>query len=136
MVTSKFRSDQGMSLVEIVVAMFILAMLSLALIPALIAAVKQSASNTLLSSATHLVSARLDEARVQSATCSAVAALAAQAVPETKSANGVMLRIAQLAGPCPAAYPGTVKFTASVYRADSNALLATAATLVYVQSAN
>jgi prepilin-type N-terminal cleavage/methylation domain-containing protein len=133
---NRWRLDNGVSLVEVVVAMFVLALLSLALIPALIASIKQSATNALLSSATQIVSARLDEARVQSATCSALTALAAANVPDVRDSSGISLHVNQQLGACPATYPGTVAITVSVIRTDTSAQLVSASTLVFLQSAN
>lgn len=129
-------SDRGVSLVEVVVAMFVLALLSLALIPALIASIKQSASNSILSSATHILSARLDQARGQSSTCSAVTELANATIPDVKDSSGVYLRVSQQIGSCPTSYPGTVTYSVSILRVDTQASLVSATTKIYVQSVN
>ncbi len=129
-------SEQGFSLVEIVVSMLVLAGLSLTLIPALTASVVQSANNAVLASATHILSGRMDTARAQATTCQALGAFASTSVPDVASVRGITIRVSQTLGSCPTSYPGTVTFTVDVRRTDTAAVLATATTLLYVASAN
>jgi len=129
-------ADSGFSLVEVVVSMFVLALLSLALVPALITGLKQSVANAVLTSATHILASRLDQVRVQSATCAAVTAFAAASVPDFTDTSGAVLRVTQSIGSCPVGYPGTVSYTVSVIRTDTSAELVSATTQVFLQSAN
>lgn len=127
--------EAGFSLVEIVVAMFILALVAVSLAPMLVSALKQTASNAIFTQATHLISQQMDAARTQAATCSALTAYANSTLPVTATAQGVTLNVVRNLGVCPSSYPGTVRFTVSVSRTDTNGILASATTLIYVQSA-
>ncbi|WP_253786227.1 type IV pilus modification PilV family protein [Rhodoluna limnophila] len=129
-------SNQGFSLVEIVVAMFVLATLSLALVPALLAGIQQSTNNAVLSMATHLLSSRLDAARQAGSTCDSVVAFLASTFPDTTDSRGITLHVADELAACPTFYPGTVALTVSVSRLDRNQELVRATTLIYLQSAN
>jgi prepilin-type N-terminal cleavage/methylation domain-containing protein len=131
-----FQGNAGFSLVEIVVAMFVLAALSLALVPALILGIKQSATNAVLAAASNLATARLDVAVAQSPTCTALANFAATSVPNVVDSHGVILHVTQTLGACPSFYPGTVAFTVAVSRLDTAATLISATTLLYVGGAN
>lgn len=132
----RLARDQGFSLVEIVVAIFILAALSLALIPALVVGVQQAKNNSVIAAATEMLTSRLDDSRGQTATCQALTAFAASTVADQVEAHGVTLHINQVIGTCPSAYPGTVKYTVTVLRQDTGAVLATASTLIYLTSAS
>ena len=57
--------DEGLSLIEIVVAMFILALLSVAFLPLLVQGVRQSAQTATIATATQLANARMDAERAQ-----------------------------------------------------------------------
>lgn len=134
-------ADEGFSLIEIIVAMFVLAGLTLALAPALIAGIKQTAQNAIVASATHQLSSQMDLARLQTATCQAVTVWANQTVPnyvggQVTAGNGVTLQTVKQLGACPATYPGTVPLTVSIKRLDTNATVVNATSLIYLQSAN
>jgi type II secretory pathway pseudopilin PulG len=126
----------GFSLVEIVVSMFLLTAISLALIPALIAGLGQSAKNALISSATQIVETQTEAIRTQSSTCAAVSAFAAVVVPEVVDSRGTHLKISKVISSCPARYPGTIRFEVTVLRVDTGETLVKAATLVFVSGAN
>lgn len=135
-VVTNAYSDGGFSLVEIVVAIFILAALSLALIPALVVGVQQAKNNAVIASATEMLTSRLDDSRGQSASCQALTAFAASTVADQVESHGVLLHLSQSLGACPATYPGTVSYTVSVVRQDTGAVLATSTELIYLQSAS
>jgi prepilin-type N-terminal cleavage/methylation domain-containing protein len=128
--------DQGFSLVEIVVAIFILAALSLALIPALVVGVQQSKNNAVIAAATEMLTSRLDDSRGQTASCQALTAFAASTVADQIESHGVSLHLQQILDSCPSTYPGTVRYTVTVVRTDTGAVLATASSLIYLQSAS
>lgn len=117
------RTDEGFSIIELVIAMFLLAILALAVLPLLIGATKTSAVNRSLVSATTYANAQLAPIRAQfpndaaSTSCAAVAARAATGVVDT--ASGLLADISVSA--CPASMPGTVTVTASVYKAGAAA---------------
>ncbi|MFP7835064.1 hypothetical protein [Marisediminicola sp. LYQ134] len=128
------RDDDGIGLIEIVVSMFVLAIIAIAFLPVLIEGIKQSAATTTLAAATRIVEDQLTEARAQSASCAAIQAFADQPVAETTDPRGVQLRGAREAGVCPEDLPGTIKFTASVSidRDGGTAVLSSASTLILV----
>jgi len=126
-------SDGGFSLVEIVVALFVLAALSLALIPALVVGVQQAKNNAVIAAATEMLSSRMDDSRGQASTCQALTSFASSTVADQVEAHGIFLHLNQTLGSCPATYPGTVKYTVSVVRLDTGAVLATSSELVYLQ---
>jgi len=133
---SSVESEAGFSLVEIVVAIFVLAGLSLSLIPVLVSGIRQTASNSVLALATHVVSTRMESAQVQLPTCEAITAFAASAVPDIQTISGASLRVQQVLDVCPSQYPGTVRLSVTVLRTDTGAEVARAATLLYLKSAN
>ncbi len=130
------NSERGFSLVEVVVSFFVFSLISLALLPVLITAIKMSSNNASLTSATHMVSERMNLVRTQTPTCAAITAFAAVAVPDIVLPDGMRLRTTQVAGGCPIAYPGVVAFEVSVAKAGEVGQLAEASTLIFVESAS
>jgi prepilin-type N-terminal cleavage/methylation domain-containing protein len=131
-------NDEGFTLIEIVVAMFILALVAVALLPLLINGTKQAAQSAAVASATQIVNAQLSYARAAGPTCSAILTAASPAVGNKSSYRGVPLQLAYSVGACPttpaptATTPGTIQVTATVTRTDTGKTLATATTLIYV----
>ncbi len=124
--------DAGIGMIEIVVAMFMLALLALSFAPLLAGTLRLAAGNADRTTATELVERQLAEARGQTATCAGLTAYAASPVPTSRTGRGVVLTSARDVV-CPPTYPGTARVTVRV-TADG-ATLATASTLVYVGSA-
>ncbi|HML49842.1 MAG TPA: type II secretion system protein [Propionicimonas sp.] len=120
--TRTILADQaGVSLVEIVVAMFILAMMSIGVLPLMMGAVAASAGNRDLVAATSLVNGQL--AALEAAfpntsenSCAAVSAAAAAGITDP-SGSGATAAI--VVGECPAEYPGTVAVRIDGYGPDS-----------------
>lgn len=116
-------NDEGFSVVELIIAMFLLAILALAVLPLLIGATTSSAVNKSLVAATTYANSQLAPIRVQfpndgaSNSCAAVAARAATGVVD--SASGLLADVTVSA--CPASLPGTVTVTAKVYKSGSAA---------------
>ena len=135
----RFGSQAGVSLVEIVVAMFILAVMSVAVLPLVIGAVKVSAGNRDLLAATSLANAQL--AILQATfpnsaanSCAAVRAKAATGIADG-SKSGVSASITPGACPSdPMSYPTTVTVTVQVYRADSPQAVTTLNSAILVSS--
>jgi prepilin-type N-terminal cleavage/methylation domain-containing protein len=134
--TRRDMGDEGFTLIEIVVSMFILAVLAVALLPLLINGVNQSAQSAAVASATQLVNAQLADARNAGASCSAISSAMQPTVGTAAAYRGVPLKLTYSVGACPATptttSPGTISVTATVTRTDTNATLATATTLIYV----
>ncbi|MFM9877199.1 MAG: prepilin-type N-terminal cleavage/methylation domain-containing protein [Rhodoglobus sp.] len=141
MTTSSARTaasvDEGFTLVEIVVAILVLALISVALLPLLVQGLKQSAQSAAIASAVQLANSQIDLARGQATTCTAITATPAVAVSSTATYRGVPLVVTKTVGACPsptptATKPGTVNFTATVTRSDTGEALAVLSTQIYV----
>lgn len=129
-IIERLRSEAGFGLIEIVVSMFVLAILSLAFLPLLIQGLKQSAANTTLATATQLVNERMQLAQASGPACSAVAALAV--TEDFTDPRGVVIRVSTTVGTCPTEV-GTVPVSATAVRLDTGATLASSETKVFVQ---
>ncbi|WP_439594154.1 prepilin-type N-terminal cleavage/methylation domain-containing protein [Microbacterium sp.] len=136
MLLSQTRKDDGFSVVELIIAMFLLAILALAVLPLLIGATKTSTVNRSLVAATTYANSQLAPIRVQfpndgTNSCAAVSARASTGVTDT--ASGLLADIGVSA--CPTALPGTVTVTAKVYKTGSAASpLTTLSTKIVVTS--
>ena len=128
-------TESGIGLIEIVVSMFLIALLAMAFLPLLIQSLRATTTNTSASIATQLVSQQLEQLRTVATTCTAVSTfLATDPAPVTDD-RGVILTIdRQLVGACPSTYPGTVKVRMAVTNGGST--LSEATTLVMVVTAS
>ncbi|MDH6238052.1 hypothetical protein [Cryobacterium sp. CG_9.6] len=130
-------TDAGFGLIEIVVSMFLLALLAVAFLPFLVQGITKSSVNSTLAAATQLVNREMEGARAQT-TCSALTATT-YSVPD---ARGVTLQVRRTVGPidtvgasCPASltsYPVTVPVGVTVARTDTGAVVSSAKTLIFV----
>lgn len=107
---STLADQAGVSVVEIVMAMFILAVMSIGVLPLMMGSVQASAKNRDLVAATSLANAQLatlqaDFPNSAENSCNAVKAMAATAISDP-SGSGATATIS--VGDCPADYPGTV----------------------------
>lgn len=125
-------ADSGIGIVEVVIAMFLLALLAAASLPLFVSALQLSNTGSTVTTATQLVDEQLTQARAQASTCGALTTFAATAVPSTTDGAGRTL-VSSRTVSCPASYPGTARVTVTV-RAGSS-VVATAATLVYASAA-
>ncbi|MBG6213160.1 type II secretory pathway pseudopilin PulG [Cryobacterium sp. CAN_C3] len=123
-------------MIEIVISMFLLALLAIAFLPLLVQGVKQSSVNSSLAAATQLVNNEMELARSRT-TCSSLTATTFSVLDP----RGITLQVARtVGGSCPAAtvppaapaYPITVPVTVTVTRSDTGAVLSSASTLVFV----
>jgi type II secretory pathway pseudopilin PulG len=121
--------DGGFGLVEIVVSMFMLAILAMAVLPLLIQGMTQSVANSTQATANQLVNDRMAVAQAAGPSCPAVAAVAG--ILARTDPHGVSLQVTTSVGDCPSG-TGTVQVTSTVERLDTHKTLATASTLVYV----
>lgn len=135
---SQLGPDAGFGLVEIVVSMFILALIAIAFLPLLIQGVQVTANNRSLATATQLVHDQLERARSLD-TCSALVAFEADATqpnPDFEVIRTVLHPTIVGADPCTIDYPGVLKVTIEVERADDAVLLVGATTLILVRTEN
>ena len=123
--------EEGIGLLEIVVAMFLLALLSVALLPLLLNGFAASKTNATLVAASQLVNQQIEDARARTA-CSTITATSAT----SSGPQGVPLQTTRTVAPCPSSYPGTMTVTVTVVRTDTNATVSTATTLVFVSTAS
>ncbi len=128
------EDEQGLGLIEIVVAMFLIALLAIAFLPLLINSLTATRTNTSVATANQLVSQQLEALRVVNTNCASVTSFASSDPTPVTDDRGVVLTIdRQLIGVCPTTYPGTVKVTVAV--TSGGKTLSNATTLVLVKSA-
>ncbi|CAN5138954.1 hypothetical protein BH09ACT3_BH09ACT3_06760 [soil metagenome] len=132
---SRFQAEKGLSLIEIVVSMFLLALLALAFLPMIIQSLTLTRSNTTLATASQLVNRELDLARSQAPTCAGLTSFAAAVVPVTTDQRGVALQ-PQRSVTCPASYPGTARFTSTVVISGTTTAVSSSVTLIFVSAAS
>jgi len=131
------NDDSGFGLVEIVVSMFLLALLAIALLPVLIQGLQLSATNATRAAATQLVQARVELARSKPAVCSTLTSDLAGVTTSVADARGIRFVTTTTLDACPSAanLPSTVKFVVSVSRVGAPAgdpALAAVTTLLYL----
>lgn len=84
--------DAGIGLVEILVAMFLLALVAVAFLPLLINSLQLSIRNSTVATATQILNAELDALVATPATCAAVTAFGSASTPTTTDRRGVEYR--------------------------------------------
>ncbi|WP_434318398.1 type IV pilus modification PilV family protein [Leifsonia sp. P73] len=120
--------DSGFGVAEVLVAMFLLGLIAVAIIPILVQGLRLSVQNATVATATQLANQQVEQVRGVTSCASVVAGTI------TTTSQNVPLKAVRTVGTtCPASgYPITVKVSVSVTRTDTNAVLATANTLVFV----
>lgn len=128
------NSDQGFSLVEVIMAMFLLAVLALAVLPLVISATRVSVVNKDLVAATTFANAQLAPVKAafpnDPATPTSCATLATYDRDDVPDPAGTGLLADIEIGACPAAFPGTVSVIVKV--SDGSGTLVTLPTRVMV----
>jgi prepilin-type N-terminal cleavage/methylation domain-containing protein len=127
--------DEGFSLIEIVVSMFLIAFLAMAFAPVLVQSMTTSVRNTTIATGTQLLNRELDRLRATPAFCDTVTAFGAAAVASTTDSRGVAFQPVRSVEPCPTTYPGVVRVTISVTTPGVASTALTARTLFYVDAA-
>ncbi len=118
------RSDEGFSILEVVIAMFLLAVIALAVLPLMIGATRTSTSNKSLVSATSYASSQLAPIRAafpsaSSGTTSCATLRTTYAKTGIADSSGSGLSADVTIAACPTAtadYPSAVAVTVTVYR--------------------
>lgn len=132
--SSLHEEEQGIGLIEIVVSMFLIALLAIAFLPLLITSLKSTTTNTSVATANQLVSQQLELVRTVAANCASVTSFTTtDPAPVTDERDVEFTIDRQLVGVCPPAYPGTVKVRIAV--TVDGAELSHATTLVLVGAA-
>lgn len=128
-------ADDGIGLVEVLVAMLLLAIVALALLPLLITGMKLAVNNTTLAAASQLANDRITAAQAAAPGCSNVVA-AVNGDFDTTDERGVPLRATtSVIGTCPTGVntsAETLKVATIVINVDTGKQLASASTLVLV----
>jgi len=130
--------EHGFGLIEIVVSMFLIALMAMAMLPVLISSMRLTATNVVVTRATQVVSSQFDLARKQgelAPTCSAMRSLATASPIAVVDPSGEPLRYRRLVE-CPTSYPGTVALTVTVEMSNTGIEISSARTLIVVSSAN
>jgi type II secretory pathway pseudopilin PulG len=128
------EDEQGMGLIEIVVSMFLIALLAMAFLPLLVSSLTSTRLNTSVATANQLVSQQLEALRSVGTNCASVTSFTTTDPAPVVDDRGVALTIdRQLIGVCPTTFPGTVKVTVAV--STDGKVLSNATTLVLVKSA-
>lgn len=129
--------DEGFGLVEIVISMFLLALLAVAFLPLLINALQASVRNSTAATATQLVSEQLDAVSLLGRTCAALTAFEAASLPTTTDDRGSVYTAHRDAATCPASgYPAGVRVRVWVTVDSDPALQVEAETIVIVEAAS
>jgi len=128
------RDDAGFTLLEVIIAMFLLAIVVTGLIPALLGSLKLSAQNTNIATASQLVGQQIDVARSGVATCAALTNYKNAVLPPVVDARGVSFQPIRNSVTCTAGTAGIAKVRVSVTLTGNPHVLATATTYVYITS--
>lgn len=128
--------EAGFSLIEVVVAMFVLALMSIGLLPMILGSIQASHLNQELVSANSFANGQLDDARRLAAVTSTCSALTNwKATVASNPAEHGFVAVAGV-GTCPTAFPSTVTVSVAVHPvADSTKTLANLTTKIIVTSA-
>jgi prepilin-type N-terminal cleavage/methylation domain-containing protein len=130
------KTDEGFTLIEVLIAMLLLAILALAILPSLTGILKASVRNVNVATATQMVNQNLTDARTIGTTCAAIQSYGAAVVATVTDTRGVTFSTTRTVSACPATYPATVKVSVTVMSTNSLQAVATGSTLVIVRSAS
>lgn len=128
--------SSGFGMIEIVVSMFLIAIIAVAFIPVLVQGVRVSVVNASVATATQLVSQNMEQARARGTNCADLRTFAAEVVAPVVDKRGVSFQAAREPVTCAgtiADYPKTVPFRVKVTETGSSTVLASAATLILVR---
>lgn len=129
--------DTGFGLVEIVVSMFLLALLAVAFLPLLIESLRVSVTNSKVATANQILSEQLDAIALVARTCAAFDAFDSAPIATVTDARGTVYQAARIVTGCPpAAYPAPVTITLTVSIVGDASIGAKATTSAIVESAN
>lgn len=108
-VTPALTRESGVGLVEIVVAMFLLALLSIAFLPLLIGSLQQSIRNSTISTATQILNEQLDALLATEPTCAAVTSFESAVPGLTPDRRGVNYQATRSVPDCSSlTFPATI----------------------------
>ncbi|WP_167138257.1 prepilin-type N-terminal cleavage/methylation domain-containing protein [Diaminobutyricimonas sp. TR449] len=126
--------EAGFGLIEIMVSMFLLALLAVAFLPLLVESMRSSVVNATAATASQIASAQLDEARALQPYCDVLSGM-----PTTPAAvidaRGTSYQAIRTIGVCPGSYPGVIQISVAVTPSTEVAPIVTSTTRVYVEAA-
>lgn len=129
--------DAGFGLVEIVVSMFLLALLAVAFLPLLIESLRVSVTNSKVATANQILSEQLDAIALVARTCTAFDAFDSAPIATVTDARGTVYQADRTVTGCPpATYPAPVTITLTVSIVGDASIGAKATTSAIVESAN
>ncbi|HEU0205763.1 MAG TPA: type II secretion system protein [Pseudolysinimonas sp.] len=128
--TPRIASDGGFTLLEPIIAMFVLMLVAVAVLPILTQSLVQSSNNAELVTATSFANQAIEDERAQSS-CAALTPLDQSVTVR----SNLILRTVRTIDACPTHYPATVKVSVTVTNATSGRLEVSVSTLVLVKSA-
>lgn len=129
--------DKGFGLVEILISMFLLALLAVAFLPLLIDALRVSITNAKVATANQILSEQLDAIALLPRTCAAYNAFESATLPAVADERGTTYQASRdVVGCTPAAYPAAVTITLTVTVVGEPEIRARAVTRAVVESAN
>lgn len=129
--------DAGFGLVEIVVSMFLLALLAVAFLPLLIESLRVSVTNSKVATANQILSEQLDAIALVERTCAAFDAFDSAPISTVTDARGTVYQAARTMTGCPpSAYPAPVSITLTVSVVGDSSIGAKATTSAIVERAN
>lgn len=134
---TKRGDDDGFGLVEIIVSMFLLALLAAAFLPVLVQALTTSVRNATIATGSQIVAQQLDELRTLDITCTAVSTFDDSTIPAITDERGTVFQPVRQVDTCsadPADYPTTVEVRAWVTENGAATRLTEAVTLVYLEA--
>lgn len=131
--------ERGIGIIEIVISMFLIALLVLSFIPVLINTNRLSGRNTTMATATQIVSKQIESARAVTSSTSTAPSCAnmnsfivSPAPSAVVDPRGVTLLAVWSPITCPSSYPGTVLMRVSITQSGYTSPTASADTLVRV----
>jgi type II secretory pathway pseudopilin PulG len=128
--------ERGFGMIEIVVSMFLIALIAIAFIPVLIQSMRLSVVNTSVATATQLVSKDMEQARARGTNCADIRSFAGEVPGPVVDQRGVSFQAKRDPVVCTgssADYPKTVAFRVRVTETGSTVELASAETLLLVK---
>ena len=133
---SVINGDSGFGLVEIVISMFLIGIIAVSFLPVLVQALKASALNITVATSTQMINEQLDAARGEVSNCEQLAAFVAATPPAVTDSQSIVLQATRSAGGCDDATLSFASLTIAVTRGDTDAIVATATTLITVEAAD
>lgn len=109
------QDETGLGLVEIVIAMFLLALLAVAFLPLLVASLEASVRNEAAIRANNLLASQLDSVGSTERTCQGLQAWASSPPPPVFDDRDAEYRVVRSVAGCPSAdFPGLATVTLTV----------------------